>query len=278
MAQPHEAVQETPHSARPLISLVIPAMNEEENIEPLVREIAAALDGKFAYEVVFVDDASTDGTAGVIERLMADPAAPAAGRLRLIQHAKRIGKSGGLITAATRARGDLLVMMDGDRQNDPSDVPALMASFDAAGGLGKVGVVDGQRRKRRDTVIKRLSSRTANAVRRRLLRDKTKDTGCGLKLLPREVFLSLPRFDGMHRFIPALVGRLDLEIVLQPVNDRPRVAGVSKYGFWNRLWVGIGDMLTVWWLIRRNRNPGGVVEINSKEGCVAPDREEVQGQ
>ncbi len=278
MAQHPEAVQETPHIARPQISLVIPVMNEEENVEPLVREIAEALDGKFAYEVVFVDDASTDATAAVIEALMADPKTPGAGRVRMIQHTKRAGKSGAVITAATWARGDLLVMMDGDRQNDPQDVPALVAAFEAAGGHGRVGVVDGQRRKRRDTVIKRLSSRTANAVRRGLLRDKTKDTGCGLKLLPREVLLSLPRFDGMHRFIPALVGRLNVEIVLQPVNDRPRVAGVSKYGFWNRLWVGIGDMLTVWWMIRRNRHPGTVTEIESKEERAALDREEVQGR
>ncbi len=248
----------------PWISLVIPALNEEENIKPLVGEIAAALDGVHDYEILFVDDGSDDGTAAVIEGLMADPATPAAGRIRLLKHAKRAGKSAGLLTSARAARGTLLVTMDADLQNDPLDVPEMVKAFEAGGGLGKVGVVAGQRRRRRDTLLKRLSSRTANRVRRALLKDRTHDTGCGLKLVPREIFLELPHFEGMHRFIPALAARLGYSIELQSVNDRERLAGLSKYGFWNRLWVGIGDMLTVWWLIRRYSKPGEVAEITGK--------------
>ncbi|MEQ8654012.1 MAG: glycosyltransferase family 2 protein [Kiloniellales bacterium] len=245
----------------PWVSLVIPALNEEENIAPLVAEIAAAMDGKLDYEILFVDDGSDDKTAAVIEGLMADSTAPAAGRIRLVKHERRAGKSAGLLTSARAARGTLLVTMDADLQNDPLDVPEMVKTFEAGGGLGKVGVVAGQRRRRRDTLLKRFSSRTANRVRRALLKDRTRDTGCGLKLVPRDIFLELPHFEGMHRFIPALVARLGYSIELQSVNDRERVAGVSKYGFWNRLWVGIGDMLTVWWLIRRYSKPGNSVEV-----------------
>ncbi|MEO1193948.1 MAG: glycosyltransferase [Pseudomonadota bacterium] len=248
---------------QPWISLVIPALNEAENIAPLVQEIAAALDSGPSYEIVFVDDGSDDATAAEIETLMADSEAPAAGRVRLLRHQRRAGKSAALLTAAEAARGTLLVTMDADRQNDPLDVPALLAAFEAGGGLGTVGVVAGQRRKRRDTVVKRLSSRTANAVRKSMLRDKTRDTGCGLKLIPRAVFLKLPQFEGMHRFLPALAARLGYTIALQEVNDRLRTAGISKYGFWNRLWVGIGDMLATWWLIRRHRLPGEVTEVEA---------------
>jgi len=237
------------------------AYNEEANIVPLVEEIAAALESCFDYEVVFADDCSDDRTAAVIEGLIRAPQAPAAGRLRLLRHGKRCGKSTGLMTCARAARGALLILMDADRQNDPADIPAMIDCFESEGGLGKVGVVDGQRRKRRDTVVKRISSRTANRIRRALLNDKTCDTGCGLKLVPRGIYVHLPFFEGMHRYIPALVGRMGYRIALQPVNDRPRIAGVSKYGFWNRLWVGIGDMLMVWWLIRRYRNPGKSVEV-----------------
>jgi len=237
------------------------AYNEEANIAPLVEEIAAVLDGGFDYEVVFVDDGSDDRTAAVIEGLIRDPQAPAAGRLRLLRHRQRCGKSTGVMTCARAARGALLVLMDADRQNDPADIPAMVARFESEGGLGKVGVVDGQRRKRRDSLVKRISSRTANRIRRALLKDKTRDTGCGLKLVPRQIYVQLPFFEGMHRYIPALVGRMGYDIALQAVNDRPRIAGVSKYGFWDRLWVGIGDMLMVWWLIRRYRNPGKSVEV-----------------
>ncbi|GAB5471808.1 MAG: glycosyltransferase family 2 protein [Rhodospirillales bacterium] len=250
-----------PQPDQPRISLVIPALNEAENIAPLVGEIAAALEAGPSYEIVFVDDGSDDGTAEAVKALMDNPNTAAAGRVRLLRHGRRAGKSAGLLTAAEAARGTLLVTMDADRQNDPSDVPALVAAFDASGGLGKVGVVAGQRRRRRDTLLKRVSSRTANAVRKSLLKDETRDTGCGLKLIPRDVFLRLPQFEGMHRFLPALAARLGYSIALVTVNDRLRVAGISKYGLWNRLWVGIGDMLATWWLIRRHRLPGEVQEI-----------------
>lgn len=243
------------------VTLLIPAFNEEDNVKPLVEEIAQTLDPGLAYEILFVDDASTDGTVAAVRALMADPPAGPA-RLRLLRHERQCGKSTALLSGAEAARGRLLVLMDGDLQNDPRDVAALLAAFEAGGGLGRVGVVQGQRRRRRDTMFKRLSSRTANHVRRTLLNDRTVDTGCGLKLVPRDLYLTLPRFEGMHRFTPALVGRTGLSVELAAVNDRPRAAGVSKYGLWNRLWVGIGDMLMVWWLIRRYRRPGAVTEID----------------
>lgn len=245
----------------PWISLAISALNEEENVGPLVSEIAAALDGRYDYEIVIVDDGSTDGTAAVLEGMMRDPNAPAAGRLRLVQHERKTGKTTGTVSAARAARGTLLVLLDADLQNDPADIPQMLETFEKAGGLGKVGLVEGQRKRRRDTLMKRFSSRTANYIRRKLLKDKTRDTGCGLKVVPREIFMKLPYFEGMHRYIAALIAGMGYEIVLQPVNDRPRVAGVSKYGFWNRLWVGIGDMLMVWWMIRRFRNPGRIGEV-----------------
>jgi len=263
MQQSEQTAPSPPQPGAVGVSLVIPMHDEEANVRPLVEEIGTVLSNDLDYEIVLIDDASQDGTIAAIQALMRDPELPVARRVRLLKHQSRTGKSGAIFTGAGAARGTLLVLMDGDLQNDPRDIAAMLQTFEARGGLGKVGLVQGQRRRRRDTWLKRLSSRTANHVRRALLRDKTVDTGCGLKLLPREVMVSLPRFDGMHRFTPALVGRTGLSIELVPVNDRPRVAGVSKYGLWNRLWVGIGDLLTVWWLIRRFRRPGEIVELRA---------------
>lgn len=238
------------------LSLVIPALNERENIAPLVGEIVTALDGKVAFEVVFVDDGSTDGTLEEIQRVMRQEP-----RVRCVKHDKRCGKSAGLLTGVRAARAPLIATLDADRQNDPNDTLAMLQAYRDAP-TGTVGCVAGQRIKRRDTWLKRLSSRTANKVRRALLHDDTKDTGCGFKLFPRETFLRMPQFEGMHRFLPALAKRQGLGVRLVPVQDRPRAAGVTKYGLWNRLWVGIGDMLAVWWLIRRYRQPGSVTEIS----------------
>jgi len=237
------------------LSLVIPALNERENIQPLVDEIVAALNGKVAFEVVFVDDGSTDGTLEEIAAAMRrEP------RVRAVKHDRRCGKSAALLTGVRAARAPLVATLDADRQNDPSDLPAVLAAYRDAP-AGTVGCVAGQRIRRRDTLLKRFSSRTANKVRRSLLRDDTKDTGCGVKLFPRETFLAMPQFEGMHRFLPALAKRQGLEVRLVDVKDRPRAAGTTKYGLWNRLWVGIGDMLAVWWLIRRHRRPGSVSDI-----------------
>jgi glycosyltransferase involved in cell wall biosynthesis len=243
-------------SSAAAVSLVIPALNERENIAPLVGEIVAALDGKFAFEVLFVDDGSTDGTLEEIQRVMRQEP-----RVRAVKHDRRCGKSAALLTGVRAARAPLIATLDADRQNDPADLPAMLAAYGDAP-AGTVGCVAGQRIKRRDTWLKRLSSRTANKVRRSLLHDDTRDTGCGFKLFARDVFLAMPQFEGMHRFLPALAKRQGLAIRLVDVQDRPRAAGTTKYGLWNRLWVGIGDMLAVWWMIRRYRQPKSVTELS----------------
>lgn len=261
-ALPDAAFQAAP----PEVSLVIPTLNERENLAPLVEEIADAMHGVARYEIVFVDDGSTDGSAEALQRLMA-----AEPRIRCVRHDRRCGKSAALLTGVTAARAPVVATLDADRQNDPHDLPAMLAAYRGAPAGVTVGCVAGQRVRRRDTLLKRLSSRTANAVRRRLLRDGTRDTGCGFKLFPRATFLAMPQFEGMHRFLPALAKRLGQEVRLVDVQDRPRAAGTTKYGLWNRLWVGIGDMLAVWWMIRRYRQPGSVEEIGPAAGAAAPE-------
>jgi glycosyltransferase involved in cell wall biosynthesis len=231
----------------PRLTVVIPVRDEEANIGPLVEELDAALTGATTFEILYVDDGSTDGTIDAVR-------AARAGRphLRLVALDRNAGKSEALRAGAKAARGRLLVLMDGDGQNDPAFIPRLLDAFDAAPGAG---LAMAQRLGRKDTAFKRWQSRVANAVRGRLLRDDTRDAGCGFALLPREVFLGLPAFDGMHRFLPALVRREGRAVVFVDVVDRPRRSGRSKYGFLDRLWVGIADMLGVFWLIRR-RGPG----------------------
>ena len=230
----------------PDVSVVVPVCNEEENVEPLAREIAAALDGRHSYEIVFVDDGSTDGTAAAALR------AHSAGlpQLRLLRHARRSGQSAAVATGVRAARAPLIATLDGDGQNDPADIPRLIETLQAAPS-GRVRLVMGNRTTRRDTWLRRVSSRVANGVRGRLLRDGTPDTGCGIKVFDRSVFLDMPRFDHMHRFMPALVRREGFDVVSVPVNHRERTRGRSKYGLHNRLWVGIVDLVGMIWLLRR---------------------------
>jgi dolichol-phosphate mannosyltransferase len=230
----------------PEVSVVIPVCNEEENVEPLAREIAAALDGRYAHEIIFVDDGSTDGTAAAALR------ARSAGlpQLRLLRHAVRSGQSAAVATGVRAAHAPLIATLDGDGQNDPADIPRLIGRL-RAGQQGRLRLVMGNRTTRRDAWLRRMSSRVANGVRGRLLRDGTPDTGCGIKVFDRSVFLDLPRFDHMHRFMPALVRREGFEVVSVPVNHRERTRGRSKYGLHNRLWVGIVDLVGVVWLLRR---------------------------
>ncbi len=226
------------------LSVVIPARNEAQNIEALIGEIRQALDEAAPYEIVVVDDASDDGMR---ERLAA-----ARGRhpmLRTIRLRERCGQSTALSVGVRAARGVWIATLDGDGQNDPADIPRLMALRDSA------QLIAGHRRKRRDTWLKRVSSRIANAVRRSLLKDGTPDTGCGLKLFTREGFLALPYFDHMHRYLPALVLRAGGTVCSVEVNHRPRGGGRSHYGLHNRLWVGIVDLFGVRWLIRRSHRP-----------------------
>jgi len=231
------------------LSVVIPARNEAPNVAPLVDEIRRALDGRLAYEIVYVDDGSSDATAAEIKRLAA--AFPA---LRLVRHQASCGQSMAILTGVKAARADWIATLDADGQNDPADIPRLWELARGAP-LSPPLMVAGQRQKRRDTWSKRWASRAANAIRRTLLGDGTPDTGCGLKLFRRDLFLEFPRFDHMHRFLPALTLRQGGRVVSVPVNHRPRERGQSNYGVFDRLWVGIVDLLGVMWLMRRARNP-----------------------
>ena len=229
------------------LSLVIPVFNEQDNVQPLLAEVRSVLDGDFDYEVIFVDDGSRDATR---ERLAGLRRADA--RVRVLAHARNFGQSAALLSGLCAARAPWVATLDGDGQNDPADIPRL---YELALADDSLWLVCGWRRARHDSGIRRLSSRVANAVRARLLGDATPDTGCGLKLLRREPCLGLPRFDHMHRFLPALVLREGGAVRSEPVNHRPRRAGRSKYGIHNRLWVGIVDLAGVLWLKRRALRP-----------------------
>jgi dolichol-phosphate mannosyltransferase len=240
----------------PLLSVVIPAHNEADNLPILLREVATALEGRVHYEVIVVDDASDDATAVVLaaERAARPP-------LRVLRHARNSGQSTALINGVRAARGHYIATLDGDGQNDPADLPALLAQLRDATNP-RLKLVQGWRRDRRDTPLKRLSSRIANGIRGRLLGDGTPDSGCGIRVVERSVMLTLPAFDHMHRFIPALVRQAGWEVASRAVNHRPRGAGQSHYGLWNRLWVGIVDLLGVAWLGLRSKVTG-VSELDS---------------
>ncbi len=229
-----------------LISVVIPALNEADNLPGLIDEIASAL-GAIEYEIVVADDASSDGTEAVLAALARDNP-----RLRHIRHGETLGQSASLKSAVGEARGVIAVMLDGDGQNDPAFIPAMLELLaDPA-----VGLVAGQRIGRKDTFSKRVGSRIANAVRSVLLGDNTRDTGCGLKAFRRAAFLHLPYFDTMHRFLPALFMADGWTVAHHQVIDRPRRFGSSNYGNLERLLVGIPDLFGVLWLCRRRRrNP-----------------------
>ncbi|MBM3518949.1 MAG: glycosyltransferase family 2 protein [Alphaproteobacteria bacterium] len=230
----------------PALSVVIPAHDEGEAVIPLIDEVSAALTGHMAFEVVIVDDASTDETWTRLS-------AAAVGRpwLCAIRHTRRAGQSTALLTGVRQARAPLIATLDGDGQNDPADIRGLWEARWAAPIDDRPLLLAGHRTARRATTLKRVSSRIANAVRGALLRDRTPDTGCGLKLFPRETFLALPHFDHMHRFLPALFLRAGGTVRSVPVRDRARRHGRSHYGVHNRLWVGVIDLLGVLWLMRR---------------------------
>lgn len=234
----------------PGLTVLVPVFNEAGNLAILADEIAAALDGVCAYELVFVDDGSTDASPSELERIQAGDA-----RVRVIRHRRRSGKSAALLTGFRAARGTWVQTLDGDRQNDPADVARLWKTLHSPAPPPRLGIVAGQRKRRNDGAVKWLSSRIANFIRRVALRDGTPDTGCGFKLLRRDVAVLLPFFDGMHRFLPALVRRMGYEVMQFRVEDRPRGAGVSKYGFFGRLGAGLVDLVGVVWLMRRATPP-----------------------
>ena len=236
------------------VSIIVPVRNEAENVKPLIAEIAAALDGRWNYEIIYVDDGSTDATA---ERLATEMERCA--NLRQIRHAASAGQSAAVRSGVRAARGAITATLDGDGQNDPAFLPHLIAALENGG--ERVGLAAGQRVGRKDTGFKRIQSRIANGVRKSILRDGTRDTGCGLKAFRREVFLTMPYFDGLHRFLPALVRREGYEIAYVEVVDRPRRSGMSNYGFFDRLWIGIMDIAGVWWLIRRKKPTPDVTEV-----------------
>jgi dolichol-phosphate mannosyltransferase len=219
-----------------------------------VEEIAAALDGRWNYEIVYVNDGSTDATGERLSEIMARR-----GNVRQIRHEKSSGQSAAIRTGVRAARGTIVATLDGDGQNNPAFLPELITAIEN-GGI-RIGLAAGQRVGRKDTGFKKFQSRIANGVRSRVLSDGTRDTGCGLKALRREVFLSLPYFDGLHRFLPALVRREGYDIAYVDVTDRPRRSGVSNYGFFDRLWIGIMDLAGVWWLIRRKKSTPVATEI-----------------
>ena len=225
----------------PAVSVVVPVRNEAGNIAPLVAEIAAALAGR-VFEILYVNDGSRDATEQELRGLMT-----LRPWLRQLRHAQSCGQSAAVRSGVIAARAAVVVTLDGDGQNDPAFIPALLAALEQ--GAPQIGLVAGQRVGRKATGFKRWQSRTANAV----LKDGTRDTGCGLKAFRRDLFLALPYFDGLHRFLPALVRREGYDVGYVDVVDRPRRHGTSNYGLWDRLWVGILDLAGVWWLIRRRR-------------------------
>jgi glycosyltransferase involved in cell wall biosynthesis len=242
-----------PRAATPRVSVVVPVRNEAGNVAPLVEEITRALAAFAPSEIIYVNDGSRDETEAELKSLMETHAS-----LRQIRHDVSCGQSAAVRSGVTAARAPIVATLDGDGQNDPAFLPALIGILerDLA-----VGLVAGQRVGRKDAGFKRLQSRVANRVRDVVLRDGTRDTGCGLKAFRRDVFLALPYFDGLHRFLPALVRREGCKIAYVDVVDRPRLHGVSNYGLWDRLWVGILDLAGVWWLIRRRKRVPRVLEV-----------------
>lgn len=241
----------------PMLSVVVPVRNEAENILPLIEEIHAALldregVGRWEFEVIYVDDGSTDATP--VRLREAKARFP---RLRALRHKASCGQSTAIWSGANAAKGDWIITLDGDGQNDPTDVPALVEMALAAEGQPgpRVDLVTGIRRKRQDTWLRRVSSRVANGIRQSMLKDGVRDTGCGLKVMRRDAFLRLPYFDHMHRYYPALIMRAGGAIRCVDVNHRPRVRGTSNYGLFDRLWVGITDLFGVAWLIKRAKRP-----------------------
>ena len=240
------------------VSVVMPVNNEADNLAPLMAEIEAAMTTGRRFEVVVVDDGSTDSTAEILVQMMQSRP-----WLRRIAHDEACGKAAALRSGVRGARAKYVVILDGDGQNDPAYIPAMLAELESGG--DRVGLVNSVRIGRKDTKFKRIQSCIANRIRVAILKDVTRDSVSGMKAFPRDVFLALPFFDGLHRFMPALVRREGLELRQVDVIDRPRQHGSTHYGLWNRLWVGIMDLAGVWWLIRREKRVARATE-------VSPDR------
>ncbi len=238
------------------LTVVVPVRNEQDNITPLIDEISRAL-GAVNFEIVYVNDASTDATASILAECVKK--CPA---LRVVTHKAASGQSAAIVSGIKAARATVIATIDGDGQNDPADIPRLLAVYNQADDNARL-LVAGLRAERKDSLVKRISSRVANRVRRRLLHDDTPDTGCGLKVFSRSTFMEMPHFDHMHRFLPALALRQGGRVVSVPVNHRRRRSGVTKYGLFDRLWVGVIDLFGVIWLMKRGLDQKN--DITAKE-------------
>ena len=248
-----EAPLPTPtDGSRPEVSVVVPVYNEAGAAPDLAREIAAAFRG-WNFEIVFVDDCSRDDTRGRLAALKSEIPS-----LRILAHGSNAGQSRAVRTGVLAARGDIIVTLDGDGQNDPADAPRLVEALKA--GPPELALVGGERVRRQDSAAKKVASRVGNGVRKRLLKDTANDTGCGLKAFRREAFLRLPYFDHIHRYLPALMLREGYRTAFLPVGHRPRTTGASKYTNLGRLWASLSDLRGVMWLQSRARNPGAVTE------------------
>ena len=234
------------------ISVVVPVKDEAGNVGPLAREIATALQGA-PHEIIFVDDGSSDGTGQALTGLKGEIP-----QLRVLRHGRNLGQSRGIRTGVQAARGQIIVTLDGDGQNDPADIPKLLEALKADATLG---MVSGVRVKRQDSASRRLASRLGNGFRNWILGDGASDTGCGLKAFRRQAFLDLPYFDHVHRFLIALVQREGWRVSFVPVNHRPRLTGQSKYTNFGRLVVSVHDLLGVRWLQRRYRGRAEIKEL-----------------
>jgi dolichol-phosphate mannosyltransferase len=235
------------------LSVVVPVKDEAANVGPLAREIAAAIANEPESEIIFVDDGSADGTAEALAALKSEFPS-----LRIIRHGANLGQSRAIRTGVRAARADIVVTLDGDGQNDPADIPKLLAELRKD---DRIGMVSGVRARRQDKLSRKLASRAANSVRQRLLKDNATDTGCGLKAFRRDAFLALPYFDHIHRFLITLMIREGYEVRFVDVNHRPRLHGTSKYTNLNRLLVGVADLLGVRWLQRRFRGRADAKEL-----------------
>ena len=232
------------------LSVVVPVHNENENLRPLIEEIETAVAALSDHEIIYVDDGSTDDTLARLQALKQEFP-----RLRVLRHRTCCGQSTALRTGIQAAKGPVIATLDGDGQNDPANIPAMLTAWQELKQQSDTALVAGYRRNRKDTGWRKFSSRFANRIRAGLLRDETPDTGCGLKLFDRDLFLAMPYFDHMHRFLPALAQRAGSRVISVEVNHRPRTRGQSKYGTWHRLWVGVWDLLGVMWLQRRAHVP-----------------------
>lgn len=248
---------ERPSNDCPDYAVVVPVLDEAGNIQPLVDEIQTAMvgvTGHSGYEIIYVDDGSTDATPDELKT-----ASQSNSSLRVYRHAKSVGQSQSLITGIKHARADWIITLDGDGQNDPADIAKLIEARDQAvsnePGYAETFLYIGHRRQRHDSLARRYQSWLANDIRGWVLGDHTPDSGCGLKLFRRDVFLDLPQFNALHRFIPALVIRAGGRAVSVEVSHRPRGHGQSKYGLWRRLAIGVVDLIGVLWLIARNSRP-----------------------